>query len=222
MGNPFDVTTIAFTVLGYPLSYIELVGTILYLWSVWLIARQNILTWPVGIASVLLYMALFYQIQLYSDALEQAYYLVASVYGWWLWGSRGRQAEQTFVPYVSAPRTMGLVLLLTVALSAALGGLMSRIHELLPALFPVPAAFPYLDAATTIMSFSAMWLMAQKRLESWAYWIIVDVIGIGLYYVQGVRFISLLYVILLGLAINGLVSWLRSARQPATGATQTS
>ena len=62
------------------------------------------------------------------------------------------------------------------------------------------------------MSFSAMWLMAQKRLESWAYWIIVDVIGIGLYYVQGVRFISLLYVILLGLAINGLVSWLRSAR----------
>lgn len=222
MGNPFDVTTIAFTVLGYPLSYIELVGTILYLWSVWLIARQNILTWPVGIASVLLYMALFYQIQLYSDALEQAYYLVASVYGWWLWGSRGRQAEQAFEPYVSAPRTMGLVLLLTVALSVALGGLMSRIHELLPALFPVPAAFPYLDAATTIMSFSAMWLMAQKRLESWAYWIIVDVIGIGLYYVQGVRFISLLYVILLGLAINGLVSWLRSARQPATGATQTS
>ncbi len=221
MGNPFDVNTIAFTILGYPLSYIELVGTILYLWSVWLITRQKILTWPVGIVSVLLYMVLFYQIQLYSDTLEQAYYLVASVYGWWLWSSRGRQAEQAFAPYVSAPRTLGLVLLLTAVLSAALGGLMSRIHELQPALFPQPAAFPYLDSLTTIMSFSAMWLMAQKRLESWAYWIIVDMIGIGLYYVQGVRFISLLYVILLGLAINGLVSWLRSARQPATGARQT-
>jgi len=212
MGNPFDVNTIAFTMLGYPLSYIELVGTILYLWSVWLIARQNMLTWPVGIVSVLLYMALFYQIQLYSDALEQAYYLIASAYGWWLWSSRRRQAEQAFVPYVSTPRTLGLVLLLTVVLAAALSGLMSRIHELLPTLFPIPAAFPYLDALTTVMSFSAMWLMAQKRLESWVYWIIVDVIGIGLYYVQGVRFISLLYVILLGLAINGLVSWLRSAR----------
>jgi nicotinamide mononucleotide transporter len=222
MGAFFDVTTIALTVLGYQLSYLELVGTILYLWSVWLIAQQNILTWPVGIVSVLLYLALFYQIQLYSDALEQAYYLVASVYGWWLWASQGSQKEQAFVPYMSAPRTLGLVLLLTVILSAALGGLMSRIHELLPALFPQPAAFPYLDALTTIMSFSAMWLMAQKRLESWAYWIIVDVFGIWLYYVQGVRFISLLYVILLGLAISGLVSWLRSARRPATKAVQAS
>jgi nicotinamide mononucleotide transporter len=222
MGSFFDVTTIALTVLGYPLSYLELVGTLLYLWSVWLIARQNILTWPVGIVSVLLYLALFYQIRLYSDALEQVYYLVASVYGWWLWSSRGRQVEQAFAPYLSAPRTLGLVLLLTVVLAAALGGLMSRIHELLPALFPQPAAFPYLDVLTTIMSFSAMWLMAQKRLESWAYWIVVDVIGIGLYYVQEVRFIALLYVILLGLAVGGLMSWLRSARRPAPGAAQAS
>lgn len=213
MGSLFDVNTVAFTVLDYPLSYLELVGTLLYLWSVWLIARQKILTWPVGIASVLFYMLLFYQIQLYSDALEQVYYLGASAYGWWLWASRRRQDERPFAPYVSAPRTLGLVLLLTLALAAGLGALMGRIHELLPALFPQPAAFPYLDALTTVMSFSAMWLMAQKRLESWAYWIIVDVIGIGLYYAQGVRFLSLLYVILLAMAINGLVGWLR-ARSP--------
>lgn len=213
MGNPFDVSTIAFTILDYPLSYIELVGTLLYLWSVWLIARQKILTWPVGIVSVLLYLALFYQIRLYSDALEQIYYLAASAYGWWLWARRGRREEGPFRPYVSAPRTLGLVLLLTLALAAALGATMSRIHELLPALFAQPAAFPYLDALTTVMSFSAMWLMAQKRLESWAYWIIVDVIGVGLYYAQGVRFLSLLYVILLAMAISGLVGWLR-ARSP--------
>ena len=74
MSNPLSVNTVFFTVLGYPMSYIELVGTILYLLSVWLIARRNMLTWPVGIVSVLLYMALFYQIRLYSDALEQVYY----------------------------------------------------------------------------------------------------------------------------------------------------
>lgn len=219
MGSLFDVNTVAFTVLDYPLSYLELTGTVLYLWSVWLIARQKLLTWPVGIASVLLYMLLFYQIRLYSDALEQVYYLGASAYGWWLWSSRGREDERAFAPYVSAPRTLGLVLLITLALAAGLGALVSRIHELLPALFPQPAAFPYLDALTTVMSFSAMWLMAQKRLESWAYWIIVDVIGIGLYYVQGVRFLSLLYVILLAMAINGLVGWLRArAAGPAAAA----
>lgn len=217
MGSLFDVNTIAFTVLGYPLSYLELVGTLLYLWSVWLIARQQILTWPVGIVSVLLFMLLFYQIRLYSDALEQIYYLVASVYGWWLWRRRGRSEAQPFVPYLSAPRSLGLVLLLTIGLGLALGSIMGRIHELLPVLFPAPAAFPYLDALTTVMSFSAMWLLAQKRLESWAYWIVVDVIGIGLYAVQGVRFIALLYVVLLVLAISGLRNWLRAARQPDVG-----
>jgi nicotinamide mononucleotide transporter len=218
MGNPFDVNLIAFTVLGYPLSYLELLGTIFNLWSVWLVARQHILNWPVGIIGVLLFLALFYQIRLYSDTLEQVYYLIASAYGWWLWAREGRRKDQLFVPYLSAARTLGLVLLLTLALSVGLGALMSRIDELLPGLFPAPAAFPYLDALTTIMSFSAMWLMAQKRLESWAYWIIVDVIGIGLYYVQGVRFISLLYVAFLVIAIGGLVSWRRAARRPAVEA----
>jgi nicotinamide mononucleotide transporter len=215
MGNPFDVSTVAITILGYPLSYIELVGTVLYLWSVWLIARQRILTWPVGIVSVLLYMLLFYQIRLYSDALEQIYYLVASIYGWWFWSRRGPNSNQVLHPYVSPPRTLLLVGLITLSGALALGAAMTRIHLWLPLLFPDPAAFPYLDALTTIMSFSAMWLLAQKRIESWVYWIIVDVIGIGLYYVQGVRFISLLYVILLIIATHGLMTWLRAARAPA-------
>ncbi len=67
------------------MSYIEFAGTVLYLWSVWLIAHRNILTWPVGIVAVALYLALFYQIRLYADALEQVYYLGASAYGWWNW-----------------------------------------------------------------------------------------------------------------------------------------
>lgn len=91
------IDNIAFTVLEYPMSWIELVGTVLYLWSVWLIARRKMLTWPVGIVSVLLYLALFYQIGLYSDALEQVYYLGASVYGWVFWvrsDRLGGKAEQ--------------------------------------------------------------------------------------------------------------------------------
>ena len=214
MGNLLDVNTIACTILGYPLSYLELVGTLFNLWSVWLVIRQQLLTWPVGIIGVLLFMLLFYQIRLYSDTLEQIYYLVASVYGWWLWARAKERPEQPFVPYLSKGPTLGLVLLFTVVLSGATSELMSRVHLWLPMLFPQPAAFPFLDALTTVMSFSAMWLMAQKRLESWVYWICVDVIGIGLYYVQGVRFIALLYIVLLGLAINGLITWLRAARHP--------
>jgi len=54
-----------------------------------------------------------------------------------------------------------------------------------------------------------MWLMARQRIESWLYWIAIDVAGIGLYYVKSVKFIALLYVMLLFLAIRGCISWLK-------------
>jgi nicotinamide mononucleotide transporter len=202
-----SIENIAFTVIGYPMSYIELIGTILYLWSVWLIAKRRVLTWPVGILSVLLYMALFYQIRLYSDTLEQVYYLGASVYGWWVWNKSPKDEGQvTDVKYNNLRATI-IWIVLTAIVSALTGVLMSRIHLLFPVIFPEAASFPYLDALTTIMSFSAMWLMVQKKIESWIYWIIVDVIGIWLYFVKDVKFISLLYVILLVMAVNGLRLW---------------
>jgi nicotinamide mononucleotide transporter len=204
-----SVDTIAFTILGYPMSYVELVGTLLYLWSVWLISRRRILTWPVGIVSVLLYMALFYQIRLYSDTLEQIYYLGASIYGWWTWGNSPKDRGQVSGMIYSRKRYLVWWGLGTALISLVVGLLMSRIHVLLSSLFPEAASFPYLDALTTIMSFTAMWLMARKKVESWLYWIIVDVIGIGLYFAKDVKLISLLYVILLGMAIQGWISWHR-------------
>lgn len=210
MANFLSINTIAFSVLGYPMSYIELIGTILYLWSVWLIAQKNMLTWPVGIISVLLYMSLFYQIRLYSDALEQVYYLLASAYGWWWWRRNG-PAQNAIDGFGYSPRRYRVLTLgITIGVGFALGGLMSQIHTWLPQWFPEAASFPLLDAVTTVMSFSAMALMALKRIESWLYWIVVDVVAIGLYYVKEVWFLSLLYVILLGIAINGFRRWHRA------------
>jgi len=214
MSSFLSVHTVFFTLLGYPMSYIEFVGTLLYLWSVWLIARKNMLTWPVGIVSVLLYMALFYQIRLYSDALEQVYYLGACLYGWWFW-SKTEQKEKTVADVSFSPRSAIIAwICITAVFSALLGSIMCRVHIWMPAFFPEPASYPYLDALTTVMSFVAMWLMARKHTESWIYWIIVDVIGIWLYYAKQVRFISLLYAILLVLATKGLITWKREKPVP--------
>ena len=210
----FSVDTIAFTALGYPMSYVELLGTIFNLWSVWLVARNNILTWPVGLVGVVLFLALFYQIQLYADTFEQVYYLFASIYGWWVWArrsgaSRGEEAAVRF----SSQRAIVVAVAITLLLSMVLGYASSRLHLWFPALFPVPASFAYLDALTTIMSFTATLLMAQRRIECWLYWIVVDVIGIGLYYAKDVKFIALLYVVFLILATGGLLAWLGRQRR---------
>lgn len=210
MSNFFSVDNILFTFLGYPMSYVECIGTILYLWSVWLIAQRNILTWPVGIASVLLYMILFYQIRLYSDTIEQIYYLGASIYGWWIWNKSPKGDGQITGVKYSAPKNLILWVVFTAIISVAFGYFMSQVHLFLPVIFPEAASFPYLDAITTIMSFSAMWLMAKKKTESWIYWIMVDVLGIWLYFIKDVKFLSLLYVILLIMAFNGLRLWHKS------------
>jgi nicotinamide mononucleotide transporter len=212
MLNLLSIDNIAFSFLGYPMSYIEFIGTILYLWSVWLISKRNRLTWPIGIASVFLYMILFYQIRLYSDTIEQIYYLGASIYGWWIWNNSPAEKGQITDVFYSGIKSIIIWVVITLGLSVLLGNLMSQIHILFPTVFPDKASYPFLDGLTTIMSFSAMWLMAQKKIESWIYWIIVDIFGIWLYFVKDVKFISLLYVILLFMAINGLVMWSKAAR----------
>jgi len=212
MGDFFSVDNTALTVFGYPLSYVELLGTVFYLWSVWLITKRRILTWPVGIVSVLLYMTLFYQIRLYSDALEQVYYLLASVYGWWRWVHSPSIKGTILSVSFSSLKWILTCLIISVLLGLAMGLFMSRAHTLFPKIFPEEASYPFLDALTTIMSFTAMWLMARQRIESWLYWIAVDIVGIGLYYVKAVKFISLLYVILLFLAIKGLISWIKTTK----------
>jgi nicotinamide mononucleotide transporter len=212
MCNLFSVNCVWFSIIGYPMSYIEFVGTIFYLLSVWLIAKRNMLTWPTGIISVILYMILFYQIRLFSDTLEQVYYLIVSIYGWITWNAvKGQPEEKGGFKFSNRKNTL-LGISITLLITFILFFITSNIHILLPKLFPEKASFPFLDALTTIMSFTAMWLMARKRIESWVYWIIVDVIGIGLYYAKEVKFISLLYVILLGMAIYGLINWVRGLK----------
>jgi nicotinamide mononucleotide transporter len=152
-------------------------------------------------------MALFYQIRLYSDALEQFYYLGASLYGWWYW-SRSKPPGGAIIEVAFSP-TRGLFAWATATLvmSVALGMSISHVHIWMPKFFPEAASYPYVDALTTVMSFVAMWLMARKHIESWIYWIVVDVIGIWLYFVKDVKFISLLYVILLVIAVRGFLNW---------------
>lgn len=202
-----SIDTTALTLLGYAMSWLELVGTALYLTSVWLIARRNVWTWPAGLASVILFMLLFWQIRLYADAFEQLYYIAASLYGWWYWLHRNPDTGTRATTGYSKPPVLLLWAAATLLGALAVGALMTRVHLLWPRIFPEPASFPWLDALTTVMSFVAMWLLARKKVEAWIYWIIVDLIGIGLYHAKEVQLLALLYVVLLGIAGYGWWHW---------------
>jgi nicotinamide mononucleotide transporter len=209
MPNVFSASQTFVTIHGYEMSYLEFFGTLLNLASVWLVARRNVLTWPVGIAGVVLFSCLFYQIHLYSDFFEQIYFFATGAYGWWVWTRLIAGGEGEHILHLS-PRAIALAIAIVALGTVALGELMSHIDQLLPRFFPEPASYPYTDAFTTVMSFVAQLLLAHKKIENWILWILVDVIGIWLYWIKDVPVIAVLYVFFLFLACRGLVEWRRA------------
>ena len=81
------------------MSPAELVATVTGLISVWYTAKRNIWTWPTGLVMVALYIAIFYNAKLYTDALLQVIYVVAQIYGWYMWVYGGaNRTELQFAP----------------------------------------------------------------------------------------------------------------------------
>jgi nicotinamide mononucleotide transporter len=214
--NVFNVHNVFFTFLGYPMSYIEFSATLLITVYVLLITRRIIWAWPLGLIVFTLFAVLFYQIRLYSDFFEQFYYIGNCFYGWHSWlaarKKTGGEKKELEVSYTTSKARLEAILIIAAG-GTLLGFVMSRIHIYLLALFPQSAVYPYIDATATVMGFVAAALSAQRKIESWCLWICVNVICIGLYYARDVKFVAVLYIFFLALAINGLISWGRELRR---------
>lgn len=179
------------------MSTIELVAVVFGLLSVILTIRQNIWCWPVGLIQVLLFVGIFYDAKLYSDMVLHVIYIFLQCYGWyyWLYGDRGKQ-----IIVVQKLTTSEFVWwsLAIVVLTAIWGSLMQ---------YWTDASFAFADAFIMMASLAAQWLMAQKKLQSWYFWIAVDIIAIVVYWQKDLHLTALLYFLFLGLAGLGWISW---------------
>ncbi len=179
---------------------VELAGFVITALGIWLTTKRLLICWPVVLLADFLYLAVFYQARLYSDALLQVFFVVFTLYGWWHWW-RGIRAEGE-VRVVPLPR---MNLLLALAAGAAgsflLGAVAVRMH----------AALPHLDAALTSYSLVASWWQARKHTANWWLWIAVDTIYIGEYIYKDLLLTAVLYAGLVALAVLGLRDWRRAA-----------
>src|SRR5258708_9605808 len=85
--NFFSIKNIFFTALGYPMSYLEFFGTVAGAIAVWLSARANIWSWPIGLINVTLFFFLFFQVQLYPDMFLQVFFFITNLIGWLRWAN---------------------------------------------------------------------------------------------------------------------------------------
>lgn len=190
------------------IDFLEFLGLVFGLLAVWYLIKQSILTWPAGIAYVLISFVIFWRIQLYGDFILHIFFLVLNIYGWYYW-VYGRKKGEKELPV----STLSIANNILVAIGSLAGvWLFGLFLEHLDFFFDglEPAALPYWDATTSILSVTGMWLTTRKKLENWYYWLVVDILATGIYIYKGIYFYALLYGIYIILAFMGYLEWRKS------------
>lgn len=189
-------------------SLIEVLGFLTGAVNVWLLARQNIWNWPIGLANNALYIAVFVTAGLYGDAGLQLVYITLGVYGWWSWtrpswANSGRGAE---LQVVRTPRAAWMWMVAVAALAAL--GLQFFLRRC------TDSTVPGWDGLTTALSLAAIYGQCRKYVESWWIWIAADLIYIPLYMYKNLWLTASLYFVFLLLCVMGLREWSRAVVKP--------
>jgi nicotinamide mononucleotide transporter len=187
------------------MSGIEIFGFVTGVLNVWLLARQVVWNWPIGIANNLAYLILFATSGLYGDAGLQVVYVVLGVYGWstWVRGKAGGNGLSVSRTSLRVWKQLGVATLLAALL---LRWFLRRFTD---------STVPGWDGVTTALSLAATYGQCRKLLESWWIWILADLIYIPLYIYKGLRLTAGLYSVFLVLCVFGLRSWERERAKPS-------
>lgn len=161
--------------------------------------KEHIWVYPTGLIATLITMYIFYQDRLLGDMMLNLYYSIMSVYGWWNWARR-KDGEKVVHITRTNLREKGIGFLLFL-LTLGVTYLVYRLSD------TVLEWTNYLDIFTSGVFFTAMWYMANKKLENWTLWIFADLITVPLYAYRGWGMLSLQYLIFTILAIQGYLQW---------------
>lgn len=180
-------------------AIVEGLAVFVTLVCVWLTAEEHVFCWPAGILGSLLYLYVFFRVRLYSDVLLQAYFALTSVYGWYTWTHAGPAADAVLQVTRLTPGAAVVWAVAGTVATVILGGGMRRYTR---------AALPFWDAAITVLSVVAQYLLTGKVLESWVLWMTVDALAVGVYCARRLYLTAALYGVLFALAARGLTTWL--------------
>ncbi|WP_312744776.1 nicotinamide riboside transporter PnuC [Cedecea neteri] len=218
---------------GYDLSWIEAVGTLAGLLCIWLASLEKIGNYAFGLINVTLFAIIFFQIQLYASLLLQLFFFVANIYGWYAWSRQSSNHQSLLqIRWLPLPKAIAWLAIIVAAIGlmtvfidpvfafltrVAVSVMQSLgLNVTLPEL--QPDAYPFWDSCMMVLSIVAMILMTRKYVENWLLWTVINVISVVIFALQGVYAMSLEYLILTFIALNGSRMWINSARQSGSRA----
>ncbi|MGK0247293.1 MAG: nicotinamide mononucleotide transporter [Oleispira sp.] len=171
--------------------------------------RQNILCWYAALGSTAIFSWLFWDVSLVMESGLNVYYVIMAVYGWWVWRGNAQARVKTVGIKAVEIKTWSLsrhtVVITTVILISLVTGYgLEKNTE---------AALPYLDSFTTWGAVITTYMVAQKVLENWLYWLVIDTVAIYLYIDRELYLTALLMAIYVVLAVLGWFMWLKEYQQ---------
>lgn len=184
------------------MTWLEAVAVFFGIASVIYSIKKNILVFPTGMISTLIYVYICLEYKLYADMSINAYYFGMSVYGWYLWSRPPGDKKELPVTWLSK---QGIVKSFALFLGsyATLYFVLANFTD---------SDVPYWDSFTTASAFVGMWLMAKKKVENWIAWIITDIVSVPLYYYKGLPLTSFQFLFFTILATIGLIEWMKNVK----------
>ena len=178
---------------------LELIAVFFGLLSVWFSKNNNVLVYPTGIINTSIFVYLLVKWELLGDMIINVYYFLMSIYGWYYWTRKSNNIGYT---PITRMHSTDIKIILVIIISSAL--FVSYLYSF----FEKWSGFvSYVDIITTAIFFAGMWLMARRKIESWFFWILGDIISVPLYFVKGLAFSSFQYLIFTFIAIAGYYKW---------------
>lgn len=177
-------------------NLLETSGVVTGILCVYLAAKNRILSWPIAIISVVIYIFIFWDARLYADMGLQVYFLIMNFYGWYFWSRRGDKAE-TPVSSITAKEIVFSLIGIAV-FTLGLGFFLFNSTD---------ASFPFIDSFCTACSLVAQIFLARKVMENWLIWIFVDVIYVGVYIAKDLHLTAGMYALYIYIAAIGYLEW---------------
>ena len=184
---------------------LELTAVFFGVISVLYAKKNNVLVYPSGIIGSAIFVYLLIKWGLFGDFIINIFYVVMSVYGWYLWT---RKAEGKNLLNISQTNRKEKIIASIIFITVFI-----FIWIIYIAFDKFDNWTAYVDTLTTAIFFSGMWLMAKRKIENWIFWIVGDIITIPLYFYKGLTMSSFLYLIYTFIAIAGYLAWRKSIEE---------
>lgn len=179
-----------------PIDFTEACGFATGAGCVWLVTRENIWNWPVGLANNVFFAVLFGRAHLFADMGLQGVYLILGVWGWWKWLRGGKNHDALTISRTRRAEWIGIAVFMVLG-TWGLREILIRVN----------GAAPFWDSLTTIICLTAQYLLCLKRFENWWLWIAADIIYVPLYLHRHLPLTAVLYAGFIVLCVTGILSW---------------